>query len=158
MMTTLASQQTKACGTVRRLHDLMRDRAANTALEFALLAPLLCFMLIGLAFFAIGLFQFTALNEGVRSGARQLATSLNDTTPYSDAKTALENAAPALNTSNLSITMTVNGSSCSSNSSCPLAGGTAATVSATYPCKVVVMGYNFLPSCSLTSTATEMTE
>ncbi|HTV88031.1 MAG TPA: TadE/TadG family type IV pilus assembly protein [Stellaceae bacterium] len=142
---------------------LRRDAAANTAVEFALLAPVLCFLLIGGAFFALGLYQYAALTQGVRTGARQLASSLNDSTPYSDAVSALEGAAPALSTGQLSITITVNGTACTTDSACksalsgaPVAAG--ATVTATYPCSVVVMGHNYLPSCLLTSTATEMIE
>lgn len=148
---------------LRRLRGLWKDAAANTAIEFALLAPVLCFLLIGGAFFALGLFQYSSLTQGVRTGARQLASSLNNSTPYSDAVNALEGAAPALNTGQLSISIWVNGTACTTDSTCksalsgaPVASG--ARITATYPCSVVVMGHDFLPQCELTSTATEMIE
>lgn len=155
---------------LQRLFFLAKDRAANTAVEFALLAPVLCTLLVGMVVFATALFQYASLTEGVRTGARQLASSLSDSSAYSDAVSAVETAAPALvapasqahcsTTTELCITMTVGTSSasCSSNTSCPLAGGTPAVVSATYPCKVVVFGYNFIPNCQLKASSTEMTE
>lgn len=153
----------RASGITRRWRALARDRGATTAIEFALLAPVLSFLVIGAAYFALALFQYSSLTEGVREGTRQLASALNDTTPYTDAVNALEAAAPALSTSRLSITLSVNGTACTGNSTCESAMSGApvpspVSITATYPCTVIVMGHNFLPNCYLSSTATEMIE
>ena len=153
-----------------RLRNFARDNAAATAVEFALIAPILCFLVVGAAWFALAVFNYSSLTEGVRSGARQLAVSLNDSTPYTDAVAAVTSAAPSLtapasqpctnSATQLCITMSVDGTACTTDSTCAaqMVGGKAASVTGTYPCTVVVMGHNFLPSCQLTSTAAEMIE
>jgi Flp pilus assembly protein TadG len=143
-----------------RLIHLLRDCAGVAAIEFGFVAPAFCLLVVGCAYFGLALFQYTSLTQGVRSGARQLAISVNDATPYSDAVAAIETAAPALNTGQLTITVSVNGTACSTDSTClPLmADGVAAQVSGSYPCNLTVMGYDFLPNCQFSSSATEMTE
>ncbi len=139
---------------------LARDCAGAAAVEFALIAPVLCFFLVGAAYFLLAVFQYSSLTEGIRSGARQLALSLNDSTPYTDTVAAIEAAAPALDTALLSITVSLNGNACTSDAACSslMAGGIAAKVTGTYPCTLSVMGYVSVPHCQLSSTATEMTE
>jgi Flp pilus assembly protein TadG len=156
--------------TIRRLRALLRDCRAATAVEFALLSPVLCFLLLGGATFALAFYHYGELTEGVRAGARQLAISLNDSTPFTDTVTAITGVAPGLNApstqpcsnsaTQLCVTVKINGSSCSTDSACValMSGGVSASVSATYPCNMVVMGHNFVPSCQLSSKATEMIE
>lgn len=139
---------------------LARDCAGATAVEFALIAPVVCFFLVTGMYFMLAVFQYLSLTEGMQAGARQLAASVNDSTPYTDAVAAIEAAAPTLNTTSLSIAISVNNTACTTDTKCSslMAGGVAATVSGTYPCNLSVMGYDFLPNCQLTSTVTEMTE
>jgi Flp pilus assembly protein TadG len=143
-----------------RLVKLASDRAGAAVIEFGLVAPIFCLLMVGAAYFGLAVFQYASLTEGIRSGARQLAISVNDSTPYSDAVTAIETAAPFLVASSLSVTISVNGTACTSDAACSslMASGISASVTGTYPCTLVVMGYDFLPNCRLSSTATEMTE
>jgi Flp pilus assembly protein TadG len=144
----------------RRPLGLATDRAGATAVEFALIAPVLFLFLVGGLYFLLAVFQYSSLTEGISTGARQLALSATDATPYSDTVTAIQTAAPALNTGQLTITVSLNGKACTSDASCVslMAGGITAKVTGTYPCTLTMMGYDFWPSCLLSSTATEMTE
>lgn len=125
-----------------------------------MVASIFCFLIIACGTFGVALFQYISLQQAVGIGARQLASSVSDTTPYSDTVSAVDAAAPGLTSSNLTLTVTINGSTCSADTTCAalMAGGVAANVTATYPCNLTVMGYNFFPSCSFSSSATEMTE
>jgi Flp pilus assembly protein TadG len=149
-----------SCSMAGRLIDLLRDHAGVAAVEFGLIAPAFFLLIVGCAYFGLALFQYTSLTQGVRSGARQLAISVNDSNPYSDTQTAIQTAAPGLNTNLLKITVSINGKPCSTDSVCSnlMADGVAAQVTGTYPCTLTVMGYDFLPSCQFSSSATEMTE
>ena len=70
--------------------------------------------------------------------------------------------APTLKPANLTITFTVNGTACATDAACQTAlqtnSDTPAVVSATYPCNLTVMGYNFYPGCSLTAQVTELVQ
>jgi hypothetical protein len=74
----------------------------------------------------------------------------------------MQSAAAGLNTANMTVTTTVNGTVCVDDTTCSAAlssaAGLTAIVTATYPCSLVVMGYNFAPSCTLTSSTAERIE
>ena len=99
------------------------------------------------------------LTNSVSIGALQFALSRSDTTPYTDAVNAVKNAATSLTPASLTITMSVNGTGCTTDAACAtaLTGniGQPAQVTATYPCNLQVMWYNFAPTCNLTSQVTE---
>jgi Flp pilus assembly protein TadG len=142
----------------------MKDRKGIAALEFALIAPVLLLMIFGMATFGIALNNYLTLTDAVRAGARTLSTSRGSTTPFSGTTSAITAAAPTLTASTLTagITMTVNGTPCTSDAACATtlsaSTGSATTVSASYPCNLTVMGFNFAPTCSLTSMTTERVE
>lgn len=143
-----------------QLMNLLRDRNGAAAVEFGFVAPVFCFFVLACGYFGVALYQYISLQQAIDIGARQLAASLNDSTPYSDAVNAIETSAPGLTPASLTIAISINGSACSTDAACSslMAGGVAASVTGTYPCTLLVMGYNFLPGCQLSSTATEMTE
>jgi Flp pilus assembly protein TadG len=142
------------------LIKLERNCAGTAAIEFALVASILCFLVLACGYFGVALFQYVSLQQAMGIGARQLAASVSDTTPYSDTVSAIEASAPGLTPASLTIAVSINGSTCSTDSTCSslMSGGVAASVTGTYPCSLLVMGHNFLSSCQLSSTATEMTE
>jgi Flp pilus assembly protein TadG len=132
----------------------------GTALvEFGLLAPVLLLILLGTAQFGLTLNQVVTLTNAVSIGALQFALSRSDTTPYTDAVNAVKNAATSLTPASLTITMSVNGTGCTTDAACATAltgnVGQPAKVMATYPCNLQVMWYNFAPTCNLTSQVTE---
>jgi Flp pilus assembly protein TadG len=129
--------------------------------EFGLLAPVLLLILLGAAQFGLTLNQFVTLTNAVSIGGLQFALSRSDTTPYTDAVNAVKNAAPTLTPASLTITMSVGSplTACGTDAACMAAltnnVGQPAQVTATYPCNLHVMAFNFLPACNLTSQVTE---
>jgi len=161
----------------RRPNDFGLGEKGATAVEFALLVPVLLLVLLGAVQFGLFLKNYVVLTNAVNVGAMQFAISRSDTTPASDAWTAITKAAPTLTpTTNLEVTLSVNGTACVSNANstttaaaadttCETAltsaapsGGTLqpAAVTVTYPCGSQLTWYNFWSStCKLTSTMTE---
>jgi Flp pilus assembly protein TadG len=141
---------------------LAGDRSGAAAVEFGLIAPILLMMLLAIVQFGLTLNNYLELTDGVRVGARNFAISSTSTTPLTTAKTAVTNAAANLTAANITLTFSVNGTACTTDSACQTAlaadAGDAATVTGTYPCSLKVMGVNFASGCTLTSTTSEMVE
>jgi Flp pilus assembly protein TadG len=138
------------------------DASGASAVEFALVVPFLLFLVVGLFQFGITINNYLELTDGVRSGGRQFAISRTTSTPYTSSVNAVKNSAANLTAANVTVTLSVNGAGCSSDSACTTAlatssGGTA-TATATYPCSLSIMGVNFAPSCTLTSTTSDLIE
>jgi len=130
------------------------------AVEFALVAPMLMLAIVGICQFGITMNQYLTLADSVRTGARQFALSRGDSTPYTDTINLMYSSAPQLTEASLTITLSVNGTACASDSACgsALTAGVPSTVAATYPCSLAVYGYNFAPSCTLVAQTTERVE
>jgi Flp pilus assembly protein TadG len=138
----------------------------SVAIEFAVLLPVLLLVLLGAIQFGLLLRNYVMLTNAVNVGAMQFAISRSDTTPYTDTVNAIKAAAPTLTPGSLAITLSVNGTTCATDSACstaltaaaPSSGGSLqpAAVTVTYPCGSMLAGYNFWAStCQLTSTMTE---
>jgi len=139
-----------------------RDERGAAAVELALILPFLLFALLAIIQFGLALNNYMELTDGVRAGARQFAISRSGSTPYTTARSAVTASAVNLTASNVTITLRVNGTTCSSDSACSTAlsaaSGGSATVSATYPCNLTVMNVNFATGCTLSSQTTELIE
>jgi len=152
-------------GACRILRD---DRQGTSALEFAFVAPVLFLVLLGIIQFGLTINNYEMLTGGTQAAARQFALSRGSATPSSTATTALYNAAPNLTQARLTISLSVNGTQCSSTggtsgdapckTALSTAQGGAATAAATYPCNLAFYGYDFAPGCTLSSTVTESVE
>jgi Flp pilus assembly protein TadG len=130
------------------------------AVEFAIVAPVLLAMLTGTAQFGLTLNQFVILTNAVATGAQLFSISRGTMpTPYTSTVAAIEAAAPNLIPANLTITLSVNGTACTTDAACQTALSNAATdpatVTATYPCSLEIAFYNFWPGCTLQSQVTE---
>jgi len=126
---------------VHRLFGRSRNCAGGVALEFALVAPLLIAMLLGIVQFSVLFNNISVLTNAASSGALLFSQGRSFTAPYSSAVTAVKGAAGSLVAANLSISASVNGVSCSSDATCLSAfgqGGIPATVTVTYPCPLVL--------------------
>jgi Flp pilus assembly protein TadG len=139
-----------------------RDQRGTAAVEFALVAPVLFLLIIGITRFGITLNNYEMLTGGTEAAARQFSMSRGTTTPSSSTTTALYNAASNLTPANITITLKVNGTACTGDSACTTAltngQGQPAAVSASYPCNLLIYGYNFAPGCALTAQSTEIVE
>jgi Flp pilus assembly protein TadG len=138
------------------------SNSGASAVEFAMIVPFLLFLVCGLFQFGITINNYLELTDGVRSGGRQFAISRSATTPYTTSVAAVKNSAANLTAGSVTVTLSVNSVACASDSACTTAlttasGGTA-TATATYPCNLTIMGVNFAPSCTLTSTTSDMIE
>jgi Flp pilus assembly protein TadG len=130
------------------------------AVEFAIVVPVLLVILTGTAQFGLTLNQFVMLTNAVATGAQLFSISRGITsTPYTSTVSAIEAAAPSLTPANLTITLSVNGTACTTDATCQTALSNAATdpaiVTATYPCSLAIAFYNFWPGCALQSQVTE---
>lgn len=136
----------------------MRDNSGVSAVEFALSAPLMLTVLVGMFTFGLALNNYVAVTNAAQSAAFQLAVSRGASTPYTTTLNAAYGAAPNLTKTKLTVTLTVNGSTCSSDTSCSTslssAMGKSASVSVSYPCNLQVLQVNYLNNCSLDSSAT----
>ena len=147
---------------MRPFSSLMRDPAGTSAIEFAFIAPLLMLLALGTVQFGITLNNYIMLTEAVRTASRQLAVSRGGSTPYTDTVNQIYRSAPTLIPANLTIALAVNGTACSTDTTClnalASAQGRPASVSAAYPCDLTFMGHDFAPGCTLSSQTTERIE
>ena len=146
-----------------------RNEGGQALVEFALVLPILLLLLTGMMMFGIALHDYLELTNAVSIGARLLAISRGQTTdPCATTATAIYQAAPLLKPASLTLTFVLNGTtypgaSCiSSTTTTGAAGnllqGTAARVTATYPCNLRVYGVNYAPSCTMTAQTTELVQ
>jgi len=150
-------------GLNRRLRGLARDESAAEAVEFAIVLPVLLLVVLGGLQFGLTVAQYSMLTTAVGAGARQLSLSRGSTTtPYTSTLSAVRSAAPLLSTSTLTISLSVNGTACTADTSCTttlnLAQGQPSNVSATYPCSLRVLTQNFAPNCTLSASTTMMVQ
>jgi Flp pilus assembly protein TadG len=139
--------------------------------EFALVSSLL---LLPLATFimSFGVFMTNQMQliNAVDTGARTVAVNGGITLdPCSVASSAVIAAAPGLNPAQLTFSYSFNGvaysgTTCSSatlltGAAANLAGGTTATVTATYPCSLSIFGRNFMPNgCAMKASTSELVQ
>ncbi len=161
----VASAVNVLAGTMGRVRAV-RDTSGIAAVEFALLVPVLLAMLVGMFVFGVALNNYVTLTNAAQAGALQFAISRGDSTgkPYSDTISAISKAAPSLAQATLTITLKVNGTACTSDSTCQAAlstnAGQPASVTASYPCipgnpNLTVMAVSYAQSCTMTVNTTE---
>jgi Flp pilus assembly protein TadG len=135
----------------------------------------------GIFTLAIALHDYLELTDAVSIGARRLAISRGQTTdPCATTATAVDQASPFLKSASITFTFVLNcnasspcggsngttysGASCSSSSTTTgaagnLVQGSAAQITATYPCTLSVYGSaNLLPNCTMTAQMTELVQ
>jgi Flp pilus assembly protein TadG len=155
----------EAWGMVLKVKGLRKVSAAlaslgsegATLVEFALSVPILLLFVIGIIQFGFSLNQYLMLTNAVATGAQLFSISrASTTTPYTSTVSAIQAAAPNLATASLTITLSVNGTACTTDAACQTAlnnnATNPATVTATYPCSAL---YTFVPGCTLASQVTE---
>jgi Flp pilus assembly protein TadG len=112
-----------------RNHNIKSERG-QTMTEFALVLPLLVFLLFGIIQFGIAFNNYIALTDAARAASRKGAVSRGAANPAGDCSSAAVNAAGDLNTSKLKVT-------CSST----WQSGSDVTVTATYPYSIQLLGW-----------------
>ncbi len=146
-------------GLKARKNPLVKDDG-NIIVELALTLPVLMLLFTGVISFAIAYGNQLTLTQAVGVGGEYLQQLRGSTTdPCASVLSAVENAAPYLTASNISLTITMNGTK-ESGSSCPgdqtnLEQGTPVTVYATYPCTLSIYSMKFTSACQLSAEVTE---
>ena len=138
---------------------LVKNDEGVSAIEFAIIAPVLLTIMLGIFQFGIAMNQYLNLTNAAAKGALTLALSRGTTTPYTATTTAITAAAPNLVPAQTTITVRINGVACTNDATCSaaLVAGQPALVRATYPCNLVVMGVNYAPNgCTLSAQSAQM--
>ena len=139
---------------------LLKGEGGNVIVEMALALPVLLLLFTGVCSFAAAYSNQLTLTQAVGVGGEYLQQLRGTTTdPCKDTLTAIENAAPYLTPSNISLTLTMNGTKVS-GSTCAgdqtdLVQGTPTTVQATYPCVLSAYSMKFTGTCQLSAAVTE---
>ena len=131
---------------------VLRCRSGIAALEFAIVVPLLLLLMLGVGKFGIAIKDYLILTAAAQQGAQTLALSRGTTTAYTNATTAIDNAAPTLVATDIGVTMTVNGTACTAATCSLSTPGQTALVTLSYPCDLSIMGTNFgSASCQISA-------
>jgi Flp pilus assembly protein TadG len=140
---------------------LTADRRGVTAIEFAIAAPAMLMIGVGMMKFGLAISQYLMLTNAAAQGVTAFALSRGTTNPYTLATTAITNAAPSLIAGSITKTLKINGTACTSDTDCKSSlttngAGATALVITSYPCDLTVMGVNFKSSCTLTAQSAQM--
>ena len=161
----MAARRYPTPNTSRAIGRLSNERGA-VAVEFALVLPVICLLLFAIIQFGVTLNNYIELANAAASGARAISTSRGSTTPYGNTTTAIDDGAPNLSKTKMTITITVNNGT--TNGSCTTdtgsecqklfpssAGVDPSTVTVTYPCNLTFWTIKF-SGCTLSSSSTEI--
>ncbi len=110
----------------RSWRDAARDEKGASAIEVALVLPLLLLVLFSIIKFGLVFNNYIQLTDGARAGARAFATSRSSPTPYTYATTSFYNSTPNLAKGSVTLTLMVNGADCSADAACQQQLSTAA--------------------------------
>jgi Flp pilus assembly protein TadG len=114
--------------------------------EFALVLPLLLFLLLGILQLGIAFNNYITLTEGVRAGVRKGVVARHLSDPEAAVDAEVRDSAPSLKSASLDVSVASSWSP-----------GEKVTVTATYPYSINLLGV-VVKSGELTSKATEEVE
>ena len=155
------------CGNVRG--GIIKSDEGSQLVEFALILPTFFVLLIGVFSFGLVYYNQLTLTQAVGAGSRYLQINrANSTDPCANTLAVIQNSAPSLNPSNISLTLNINGSTVSGNSCSSYAStlqdaqNAPVVVSATYPCNfqalssaVSMINAKFASTCHLSAQVSE---
>jgi Flp pilus assembly protein TadG len=124
----------------------LKSQKGQTMTEFALVLPILAFLLFAVIQFGIAFNNYISLTDATRAGARKAAVSRRDPNPRNTCINAVRSSASGLKQSDLT-------ADCVSD----WEPGSDVQVTATYPYSISLLGL-FTRSGRLTSTTTERVE
>jgi Flp pilus assembly protein TadG len=136
----------------------MRNRATiaqedgQAAVEFALVLPILCMLLLGIAQFGVAFNHYLTLTDAARAGARQAAVSRPVATPIAATESKVRAAATGLDATDLVVTVTD-----PSGTPATWAPGSDVKVTASYPYAIDLLGV-VVASGRLSSSTVERVE
>jgi len=124
-----------------------KNQDGQSVTEFALVLPILAFLLFAVIQFGIVFNNYVTLTDATRAGARKAAVSRDDPNRDADVMAAVRSSATDLDGSKLSV----------SPPSSTWDSGTDVTVTASYPYSISLLGL-VVKSGRLSSTTTERVE
>lgn len=129
----------------RRNHVTFRTEDGQTAVEFALIAPVLLALLLGILQAGIAFHQYISITDAARAAARQAIVARVSDVTEADVRQAAKDAAGSLDQSKIDVSW--------SNASDPTftQAGSEVTVTVKYPYSINVLGW-VVASGDLTST------
>ena len=140
----------------------LKDENGASAAEFALVLPLLTFILFSILVFGLALRDQIALTDGVRIAARELSVSSGDPTPFDNTKGRFDISVTGLKRDDVILEVEVDGVECDNNGDCANALkdsiGLPVTARASYPCNLIVVSTDFAPGCRLSAATTARIE
>ncbi len=145
----------------QRLHCLSNDSTGVSAIEFAIISPVLLTILLGIFQFGSAMNDYLVLTNAAAKGALTIALGRGTAAPYTTTISAITAAAPNLTSANITTTVTINGTACSTDAACTttLVAGVSAVVKTTYPCNLTVMGVNYAPhGCTMRAQTAQMVQ
>jgi Flp pilus assembly protein TadG len=132
-----------------------RDQSGVGAVEFALILPVLLTIIVGGFVFGTAFNNYVVITNAAQAGTFQLMVSRGTSTPLTGTTNAVYAAAPGLTQNQMTITLNVNGTACTTDSAClTSASGQTASVKVSYPCSLTVLQVNYAPTCNLKSQST----
>ena len=126
--------------------DIRKNEQGQSMVEFALVLPLLCLILLGIVQFGVVFKDYVSLTDGARAGVRKAVVSRHASCPQCLAEQAVRNSAGGL-TGDLQVTVTPP----------PWQRGGDVVLTASYPYEISLLGV-VVKSGRLTSTTTERVE
>jgi Flp pilus assembly protein TadG len=125
-----------------------RNEHGQTLVEFALVLPILCLLVLGVIQFGIVFNNYITLTDAVRAGARKGAVGRHLQDPQGAVEDAVRNAASDLDETDLQISVDSSWTQ-----------GSDVTVSASYPYEIKLLGFGItITSGQLNSSTTERVE
>ena len=134
----------------RHIHSL-RSETGQTAVEFALVAPVLILLLLGVVQMGIAFNNYLAVTDAARAGARKAIVARLSGLTSADVTQSVRDAASDLDQSKLGVTV--------ADATDPTwsRAGSDITVTVTYPYSISLLGL-VVSSGNLTSTMTDRLE
>lgn len=130
----------------RRRHHIFHSERGQTAVEFALIAPLLIALLLGIVQGGVAFRSYIAVTDAARAAARKAVLVRVSGLTQADVTKAATDAAGGLDQSKLGVSLT------DPTSPGFTQGGSTVVVTVTYPYSINILGIAVCKSCTLTST------
>jgi Flp pilus assembly protein TadG len=111
------------------MRSLLKREDGQTAVEFAIVLPLLVALVLGIAQFGIAFNNYVTLTDATRAGARKAIVARLAGGSTADAETAVRDAAGSLTQSKLNVTV---------NATDWTQAGSVVTVTASYPYEISI--------------------
>jgi Flp pilus assembly protein TadG len=135
----------------RRNHTSLRRESGQSAVEFALVAPVLIAVLLGIVQAGIAFHDYITVTDAARAAARKAVTARVSGLSITDVQQAAKDAAGDLDPTKLNVTVDDPTDPTFAN------GGSTLSVTVTYPYSINVLGW-VVASGDLTSRMTERLE